>query len=208
MHNTPRKNPLTTTMNITALPFLLALALVSSSIAQSPTPSPDITTREESLDQATLKRRMNFGYSDEEIKKYFSKPQVFEFDTTGLATPFKTPPAPGIHPRVLFYQEDLPVLRKKLSDTKPGKLQMDGIRATLSDLITEPKAKYGKLYEDAVNGIENKQLGDVEPACAIEYECFRCLIDNDAAGANPFAYQLEDAPDTVVLGAGDRFHLS
>ena len=26
--------------------------------------------------------------------------------------------------------------------------------------------------------------------------------------ADPFAYQLEDAPDTVVLGAGDRFHLS
>jgi hypothetical protein len=136
------------------------------------------------LDPNLLKRHQNFGYADEEIKDYFSYPQRFEYDTTGMALGLiKPPPAPGVHPRVLFYSEDLPALRGKLSETKPGKAQMDAIRKAIQDLITGPKARYGKLYQDAINGIGGKEMIEVEPACAIEYEAFRCLIDNDEAGA-------------------------
>jgi hypothetical protein len=143
------------------------------------------------LDPNLLKRHQNFGYTEEEIRDYFNYPQKFEYNTTGMNLALiKPPPAPGVHPRVLFFPGDVPALRMKLSDTKPGKLQMDAIRKALQGLITGPNAKYAKLYEDAANGIETPGMIAVEPACAIEYEAFRCLIDNDAAGARKDAAAL------------------
>ena len=174
--------------------FLFSGAARGDSLAPpSITPGADANHRTaiRFLDPDLLKRHQNFGYSEEEIKNYFNYPQRFEYDTTGMDTALiKPPPAAGVHPRVLFYAEDLPALRKKLSDTKPGKAQMDGIRKAMRDLITGPNAKYGKMYEDAINGIGAPAMIGVEPACAIEYEAFRCLIDNDEAGAKKDAAAL------------------
>ena len=86
----------------------------------------------EPLDGEMLKQHSNFGYSPEEIEKYFAAPRVLEFYDAGLARDrIQAPPAPGIHPRVLFGPDGLPALRKRLTAIKPAKMQMDGIRAML-----------------------------------------------------------------------------
>ncbi len=99
---------------------------------------------------AMVKRNDNFGYTDEEIHKYFDYPQVFNYDATGIAADrIKAPPAPGAHPRVLFQADDLPEMRRKLAGgSKAGTLQMNGIRTMLQRDLTGPNAKYA----DAVCG--------------------------------------------------------
>lgn len=167
--------------------FLLGSALgsgpLSAQIVNVPVP----------LDAEMLKANGNFGYTPEDIQKLFGAPEIFTYDYTGFARELvKAPPAPGVHPRVLFYAEDLPALREKFVQTKPGKLAMDGIRAALTELITGPKAKFAKVYEDAANGVESPDLTNVEPACAIVCETFRALIDDD--------YQKDTAPHTYDWG--------
>ena len=121
-----------------------------------------VYTVTERLDMAMVKRHDNFGYTDAEIQKYFDYPQVFEYDATGLAPgAIKAPPPPGVHPRVLFHPDDLPALRRRLVETKPGKMQMDGIRAMLARDLTGPNARFGALYEGAARGDENPALLDV-----------------------------------------------
>jgi hypothetical protein len=150
-----------------------------------------IETKSEPLDMEMVKANNNFGYTDEEIQKLFGAPEVYEYDYTGFAKNLvKAPPAPGVHPRVLFYEEDLSALREKFVKTKPGKLAMDGLRAGIEDLIIGPKAKFAKVYEDAVNGVANAEITNVEPACAIVCETFRALIDNDESGAKKAAAAL------------------
>ena len=166
-------------------PLLLLLVATLGTMASGLNGAEPLTTSTgtETLDPAVLTRRTNFGYSPEEIKKLFGQPRTIAYDERGLAKDrLKAPPAVGVHPRVLFNPEDLPALRRRLAETTPGKLQMEAIRTTLTELITGPKAKYKDLYENAVKGVASPALAEVEPACAIEYECFRCLIDNDAAG--------------------------
>lgn len=142
---------------------VLAEAAAPPSIFQSGT-----YTVTEHLDMEMVKRHDNFGYSDEEIHKYFDYPQVFEYDATGIAPGrIKPPPAPGVHPRVFFYGEDLPELRRKLSESKPNKLQMDGIRAVLHKDLTGPKATYGAVYDAAARGEEQLELLETPPACSV-----------------------------------------
>ena len=158
-----------------------------------------------------VRRHHNFGYSDEEIHKYFDYPQVFEYDATGLAAgAIKPPPAPGVHPRVLFHPDDLPALRRKLAESKPGKLQMDGIRAVLDKDLTGPKARFAALYDAAVAGEGKAEMLDVQFACPIVYEAFRCLIDDDEAGGKKAAAalvtlaKLDDAELDKAFAAEDR----
>ena len=83
----------------------------------------DITIRERSLDPDLLKRKENFGYSAEEIAKRFSAPPRMVLDHTGLdRSLIKPPPAPGVHPRVLFNPEDLPGIRETLEKHPGGPL--------------------------------------------------------------------------------------
>ncbi|MFP5039843.1 hypothetical protein [Parasediminibacterium sp. JCM 36343] len=166
--------------------LVMLLPLANKSYCQS-VPSSTIV-KKEYLDWEMLKRNNNFGYTNEEIKKYFDYPQVFEYNYDGYAKELvKAPPAVGIHPRILFNAEDLPALRNKIAQTKPGKICMDGIRKALEDLILSPKAKYKDVYEDAAKGIENPAITNVEVACAIIYESYRCLIDNDNEGGKKCA---------------------
>ena len=44
---------------------------------------------------------------------------------------FHAPPAPGIHPRVYFNPEDLPAIRKRLTESQIGRVQMQGMRGML-----------------------------------------------------------------------------
>jgi hypothetical protein len=156
---------------------VLAATILSVSMvlraADKPVPAAHAgpSTETERLDMEMVRRHGNFGYSDEEIRKYFDYPQVFEYDATGLAPDrIKAPPAAGIHPRVLFHPDDLPALRRKLSESKPGKLQMDGIRAMLTKDLTGPGARFGPLYDAAIRGQGKPEMLEVEVSCAIIYE--------------------------------------
>ena len=98
----------------------------------------DLKTFTLPADRELIAKRRNFGYSDEEINKYFSSPLEVTLDETGLdKSLLKSVPPVGQHPRVFFNPEDLPALRARLQ-TASGKAVMDSIRKHIQDMITGP----------------------------------------------------------------------
>jgi hypothetical protein len=104
----------------------------------------DVRIVERKPDPDLLKRRDNFGYSEEEIRKYFSAPIRMVLDETGLDRSFITPvPPPGVHPRVIFNASDLPGIRQRLETTEAGRSAITGIREHMLKMITGPNAQFG-----------------------------------------------------------------
>lgn len=105
------------------------------------------------VDVDLIKRRNNFGYTEEEIKKYFSVPLHIPLDETGLDRSYIKPaPATGIHPRVIFNPEDVPLIRERLQNTKAGQSVKTAIWDHLAQTLTGPTAKYAKEYAALVSG--------------------------------------------------------
>jgi hypothetical protein len=185
------KKPLIVSLLICALAHSNLPAADSSSQGGALTKDPGAGEKfstTERLDLKMVKEHNNFGYTDEEIKTYFDYPLVYQFDFAGLAKDrIKPPPAPGIHPRVLFNPEELPDLRKRLAETKPGKMVMGQIRAGLTDCLTGPNAKFGAIFEAAARGEEDPGLLKDDVAYYVLYEAFRCLVDQDDAGGKKVA---------------------
>ena len=149
-----------------------------------------VETITEKLDIKMVGQHDNFGYSNEEIAKYFSAPLSYQYDYTGLAKDrIKSPPAPGIHPRVLFNPEELPDLRKRLAETKPGKMVMTRIRAGLAENLTGTKAKFGAFYNQVASGKHTPDLlkDQSDAPYFVMYEAFRCLVDQDDVGGKKVA---------------------
>jgi hypothetical protein len=162
--------------------FLFALLRLASSHAAPP---PDKDRIVEPLDLEMVKRHENFGYSDEEIEKNFNVPFVIPLDRTGLNRALlKAPPAPGIHPRVLFNPEDIADIKKRSETTECGKLVMGNIRKHINDQFVGEKAAQYRDYQELIKGqIDGKSSEMVRgTAFVLLYECFRCLLDNDAEG--------------------------
>ena len=69
-----------------------------------------------------LKKRANFGYTDDEIRKLFSTPVALTLDETGLNTSLVKPvPAAGIHPRAKPpFRPSATTSRKSSPDPKPS----------------------------------------------------------------------------------------
>ncbi len=159
-------------MNRLAIPLSLALALPLAA-----------ETLVEPLDRAMVERKSNFGYTDAEIEEFFSRPFVLELNRDGLDRDYlKQPPAPGIHPRVLFNPEDLPDIRRRLETTKTGQISMNAIRAHLDKQLRTPSNPIAQMYERLAEGKDLDQLtsGDVmHTAFVTVYEAFRALIDDD-----------------------------
>ncbi len=100
-----------------------------------------------------IKRRNNFGYTTEEIQKYFSIPLHMPLDETGLDRSYLKPaPAPGIHPRVIFNPEDVPLIKERLEKTKAGQAVKAAIWDHLTQMFTGPTAKYGKEFNALAAG--------------------------------------------------------
>jgi hypothetical protein len=132
------------------------------------------------LDPEMLQRRNHFGFSAEEIERHFGKPFVMPMDRTGLdRTMLKPPPAPGVHPRVLFNPEDVPALRTRLTTTKAGRHVMGKIRQQLERQLDDPNGTTREKYEQLIAGDDS---GSTELGSWVLYECFRCLVDDDAEG--------------------------
>jgi hypothetical protein len=154
--------------------------------------STDDDTLVEPLDMEMVRRHGGFGYDSAEIEKFFSTPLVIERDPSGLNQSLLSPPPPsGVHPRVLFNPEDMPDIRRRLEDTACGRLVMRNIRKHLDKQLRDPTSPLTAQYEELSIG----QLGppaDGDPnrngvGFLLLYECFRCLIDDDATGGRKAA---------------------
>ena len=156
----------------------------------------DLRTIALPMDAGLFARRANFGYTAEEVKRYFSAPLRITLDATGLDRRLLgPPPAAGIHPRVLFNAEDLPAIRTRLT-TVAGKAAMDGIRAHIAATLTGPKAKLGAEWQQLIAGQPVADLATKpDLPYTIVYEAFRCLVDEDTAGGKQVAAAL-----TTVAG--------
>ncbi len=105
------------------------------------------------VDQEMLKKRNNFGYTPEDIQKYFTVPLHMTLDETGMDKSFFKPvPGPGIHPRVIFNPEDVPLIRERLTKTQTGKSVYAAILSHIQDILTGPKARFGKEYQALAAG--------------------------------------------------------
>ncbi len=159
----------------------------------------DLRVVEVPLDAAMVARRGGFGYSDAEIERWFSAPRRMVLDDTGLdARLLKPPPAPDVHPRVLFNPEDLPDIRRRLAETESGRRIMRAIRDHLDRTLTGPAAKFRADYEALVAGTPPAKLENTV-AYSLMYEAFRCLVDADEAGGARVA-----AAITTFAGLVDR----
>ena len=140
------------------------------------------------VDTQLIQKRHNFGYSSEEIQKYFSRPLRMTLDEGGLDRSYLKPaPATGIHPRVIFNPEDLPAIRQRLA-TDSGKAVMGDIRAHIAEVLTGPKAKFAADYDKLVKGDQTVDINrDRDIPYTLMYEAFRCLVDNDTAGGRKTA---------------------
>lgn len=132
-------------------------------------------------DVELIKRRNNFGYTDEEIEKYFSQPKAMTLDETGLNRDLiKPPPAQGVHPRILFNPEDLPAIRDRLANSETGKAVMGDIRAHITKMLTGDQAKYRADYDRLIAGDQTVPIFTEEDVpYTLMYEAFRCLVDQD-----------------------------
>lgn len=112
-----------------------------------------MSTYEEPVQTAMIARRKNFGYSDDAIRQYFSIPLRMPLDNTGLdASWIKPVPPPGVHPRVLFNPEDVPLIRQRLETTQADKAINAAFRAQLSQTLTGPSATMRPLYDALITG--------------------------------------------------------
>ncbi len=141
------------------------------------------------IDHEMIKRHKNFGYTDAELQKWFGAPVTITLDETGMQRSFiRPPPAPGVHPRVIFNPDDLPEIRERLAKTAAGKAVMGDIRAHLSATLTGLKAECRADYDKLIAGDQGAAVwtnGNI-PYCLM-YEAFRCLVDDDQEGGRRVA---------------------
>jgi hypothetical protein len=169
------------TLAITVLLALLSFPL----LLPAQTASDSLRRVTESMDKEMAKRNNYYGYTPEYVEKYFTAPLTLEYDFTGVdKARLKTPPAPGIHPRVLFGPEELPSIRANLDSTKPGKLIREGIRKGCLENLTGPNAKFANQYAALIAGDETVPIHqEISLPYTVLYEAFRCLLDDDKASA-------------------------
>jgi len=128
------------------------------------------------VDVELIKRRNNFGYTEEEIKKYFSVPLHMPLDETGMDKSYiKAPPAPGIHPRVIFNPEDVPLIKDRLQNTKAGQSVKAAIWDHLQQMFAGPNAKFGKEYASLVAG-DQKFIDQ----CTLPYNQLKTKYPNES----------------------------
>ena len=144
------------------------------------------------LDMEMVRRNGNFGFSDAEIAKYFSAPLRIDLDRSGMDRSLLSPPPPhGVHPRVLFNPEDLPEIRRRLESTACGRLVMGNIRKHVEKQLRDPKSGLAAQYDDLAAGRDETpagvDAGRRDVAYVVLYECFRCLVDDDAVGGKKAA---------------------
>ncbi|MEI6077690.1 MAG: LamG-like jellyroll fold domain-containing protein, partial [Verrucomicrobiota bacterium] len=128
----------------------------------------------------------NFNYAASQLYN-FTNDENIAYDFTGLNwNAIKPPPPPYAHPRLLFNPEDLPGLRARLTaTTSVGPVLMNTIRVMLTNQLYSASGQFYTAYNELSVGITTTFDSLPNPdflVGVLSYECFRCLIDNDAAG--------------------------
>lgn len=117
-----------------ASPFRTAVWLVGlcATALSAAEPAPNIAG--ETIEQVARRT----GYTAGEIRRFF--PPIRQWNAepkpdapaSGFARGrLKAPPPPGVHPRIYFNPEDLPTIRRRLKETRVGRVQMASIRGRL-----------------------------------------------------------------------------
>ncbi len=113
----------------------------------------DLSFYDQPVQSEMIARHKNFGYSDEEIKKYFSIALHMPLDNTGLdPAVIKPVPAAGIHPRVLFNPDDVPLIKHRLETTESGKAIHQGIWDQCKTHLTDENAPLRPYYNALIAG--------------------------------------------------------
>ena len=71
-------------------------------------------------------------------------------------------PAPGVHPRLLFSPEDVPVIGKRLRESHSGRQALMETEYALSRTIWDPKSDEGKIFAKLVAGDSTLEWPDNE----------------------------------------------
>lgn len=71
------------------------------------------------------------------------------FDPALLGSPV---PAPGVHPRILFSPQDVPLLKRRLESSRAGKKALLETRFLLAQTLYNPASGEGKIYAKLVAG--------------------------------------------------------
>jgi len=128
----------------------------------------------------------NFGFTATQLNQWFTSDPGLHYDFGSLNWARIAPPPPAyIHPRILFNPDDLPDLRARLTTTTVcGPIIMGNIR-TAAAQATLVGGAYRSIYDNLAAGamvLFNASASQSSVLQAIQQECFRCLIDNDASG--------------------------
>ena len=144
---------------------------------------------EEAPDLEMIKRNKNFGYTEAEIQQYFLQAIELKYDFSGFdPNSVKAAPAAGVHPRVFFGPEELPILRKNLSETLPGQKIMASIKKEIQNNLFKAGSETAKGYQQLLEGDQSAPIHkNISIPYGALYEAFRCLIEDDDEGGKQVA---------------------
>ncbi|MEN9840860.1 MAG: hypothetical protein RL376_660 [Verrucomicrobiota bacterium] len=145
-----------------------ALGVSASSADAAPTPdrddTPEFLADPEALRQTVPALRTQRHWTEfatpEQIALYDGPETVYPeipasghdltgFDPSLLGSPV---PAPGIHPRILFSPQDIPLIKRRLEGSKAGQKALLETRFLLAQTLYNPASDEGKIYAKLVAG--------------------------------------------------------
>ena len=138
--------------------------------------------------------KQDFGYTHEQLEKYFTSDLAIRYDLTGLDRGhLRPPPPPGVHPRILINADEKPDLLRRLSDTQVGRKEVAAIRQMLVKNLTGPAATHAAMYAALAQGdaasftaLKDRRYFTAE----VTYELFRAWVEGDQPAGSKAAAAL------------------
>lgn len=148
-----------------------------------------LLSQTDKADLEMIRRNDYFGYTEEEIQKHFSHSITHRYDFSHFnPSKVKKVPKPGIHPRVLFNPEEVPEIRKRLFETKPGIKIYSSIKKEIKNNLFNKGNKTSEGYQALIQGDTSVPIHkNISIAYGTLYEAFRCLIDDDETAGKEVA---------------------
>ncbi len=150
------------TSGFLALAALVAMGFrpVWSGLTDTPSMLADPEALRQSIPVLREQRHWTEFATPEQIKLYEGAETVYPgipesaYDLTGfdpslLGSPV---PAPGIHPRILFSPQDVPLIKRRLEQSKAGKKALSETRFLLDQTLYNSESDEGKIYAKLVDG--------------------------------------------------------
>jgi hypothetical protein len=129
------------------------------------------------------------------VKKSVFSPHEIAVNYLDVQSPFPAPPAPGVHPRILISPEELPVLRKNLSETACGRRAIGSIRVWLNS-ISQEDGPLQKVFDGLVDGDPDalkkatNSWWQNQTGMMLRFAAFDAMVSDDAVFAKKVAKAL------------------